>query len=71
MKNFILFFLFFSSLSFGASFDCNKASTKHEKLICSDEELNKADEEMGKVYKQAYSVDKEFISQTQKNFLKY
>ena len=35
------------------SFDCNKASTKVEKLICSDDELAKLDVEMNKWYKKA------------------
>lgn len=42
---------FFISLnSMAASFDCNKASTKIEKLICSDSEVGYLDEELAKVY---------------------
>jgi uncharacterized protein YecT (DUF1311 family) len=36
-----------------ASFDCAKAQTKQEKLICSDKGLSQADEEMAAAYKQA------------------
>jgi len=36
-----------------ASFDCNKASSKSEKLICSDQELSQLDSELGKLYAQA------------------
>ena len=32
------------------SFDCNKATTEVEKLICSDDELAKLDVEMNKSY---------------------
>ncbi len=35
---------------YAASFDCNKASTKIEKMICSNPELSKLDDELGKVY---------------------
>ena len=44
-------FIFFSSTSFSASFDCKKASTTTEKLICSDKYLNFLDEELGVTYK--------------------
>lgn len=37
----------------GASFDCEKAGTEVEKLICADSELSKLDEEMGKTYAEA------------------
>jgi uncharacterized protein len=36
-----------------ASFDCAKASTKVEKLICSDSELSKLDEDLSKAYQQS------------------
>ena len=34
----------------GAGFDCAKATTKAEKIICEDDELSKLDEEMAKTY---------------------
>ena len=37
--------------TFGASFDCSKASTDVEKLICSDHEVGYVDEALSKVYK--------------------
>jgi hypothetical protein len=40
-----------SSPSEAASFDCTKAKSAHEKLICSTPDLNSADEEMGTVYR--------------------
>jgi uncharacterized protein len=36
-----------------ASFDCSKASTKVEKIICSSDELSKADELLAQKYKRA------------------
>src|SRR5271169_5220376 len=36
-----------------ASFDCSKAQTKIEKLICGDDELSKLDEDLGRAYQQA------------------
>jgi uncharacterized protein len=39
--------------SFSASFDCAKASTKIEKLICSTPAINKLDTEMAAIYKDA------------------
>lgn len=36
-----------------ASFDCAKAASKIEKLICSDDELSKLDETLSKTYQQA------------------
>ncbi len=36
-----------------ASFDCKKAKTKTEKLICETPELSKADDELGAIFKQA------------------
>ncbi|MGL1932213.1 MAG: lysozyme inhibitor LprI family protein [Desulfotalea sp.] len=38
---------------FAASFDCTKAGTRIEKLICSDAEISMLDTELGKAYKQA------------------
>jgi len=39
-----------STTTFSASFDCTKASTAHEKLICNTPELNDADTQLGKIY---------------------
>jgi uncharacterized protein len=40
-----------SPISYSASFDCNKASTVTEKLICSNKSLGYFDEDLGGVYK--------------------
>jgi uncharacterized protein len=42
-----------SASAHAASFDCAKASTNIEKLICGNAELSKLDEEMGEAYKAA------------------
>lgn len=42
--------LVLSSSAFAASFDCAKAGTPIEMLICQDEQLNKLDEALGKNY---------------------
>lgn len=55
-----------------ASFDCGKAGTKLEKLICGDAELSKLDEELNAAYKAALQdqTQAEAIKQAQKQWLK-
>jgi uncharacterized protein len=36
-----------------ATFDCNKASTFAEKVVCSDSQLSTMDNELGRLYKAA------------------
>ncbi|MDR2081796.1 MAG: hypothetical protein LBP54_07940 [Campylobacteraceae bacterium] len=50
MKKLLLLLTLSTTLLLSASFDCNKAKTDIEKLICSDEELSKLDDELGKAY---------------------
>jgi hypothetical protein len=71
MKKIIVFVLFFPVISLAASFDCKKASTEHENLICSSQELNEADEKMGDAFKYAVSnfPIKNFIFLSQRYFL--
>ncbi|HIJ90692.1 MAG: hypothetical protein OEV89_07980 [Desulfobulbaceae bacterium] len=45
--------LFFGAQAQAASFDCAKASTKVEKLICADETLSTLDDNMAAAYRQA------------------
>lgn len=40
-----------TNMSYGASFDCSKASTAQEKLICNSPQLSDADGQMGEIYK--------------------
>lgn len=49
----VLGWLILSLTSYAASFDCAKAATKIEKLICADTELSKLDEELNAAYKTA------------------
>jgi len=59
-------------LSAAASFDCAKASTKQEKLICGDQQLSMADEELAHVYRriQDLSSDKEELKKQQRSWIK-
>lgn len=54
-----------------ANFDCGKASTKTEELICTDAELSKLDEELSKAYREAMAqgVNKDSVKQWQKTWL--
>lgn len=42
--------LFFCYPAFGASFDCKKAGTTHEKMICTNPSLDELDSKMGDAY---------------------
>lgn len=55
-----------------ASFDCAKAATKVEKIICSDAEISKLDEELNAAYKTALQDEKQAdsIKQAQKQWVK-
>lgn len=55
-----------------ASFDCAKAATKVEKLICSDADLSKLDEELSVAYKTALQEEKQAdsVKQAQKQWMK-
>jgi len=57
-----------------ASFDCKKASTDIEKLICSNETTSQYDEELGQYYKEAllkYPDRKEMLVRQQRNWIKW
>jgi uncharacterized protein YecT (DUF1311 family) len=58
---------------FSPSFDCSKASTIQEKLICSDEELAMFDAELSELYKQCLErlEDKESLKENQRNWLRF
>jgi uncharacterized protein YecT (DUF1311 family) len=61
-----------SPISFGASFDCAKATTETEKLICSDLRASELDTLMGESYKRtlSWAVDKDDVLNTQRLWLK-
>jgi uncharacterized protein len=76
MKYIIGFLLiFYVSLGYSASFDCNRANTAVEKLICGDNELSKLDDELNNVYKSALmklkANDRQNLLEEQKSWLKY
>jgi len=68
--SFILSFLM-SSYTLAASFDCNKASTNHEKMICNDSRLNDLDETMGRRYRQVAVMDASLIKEQREFNKKY
>lgn len=57
-----------------AGFDCNKASTKVEKMICGDQGLNDLDEQLSKAYRQvlatATNQEIDAMKQDQREWLK-
>jgi uncharacterized protein len=56
-----------------ASFDCEKAASKIEKLVCADDELSKLDETLSKTYQQALARsgdDKQQEIEEQRKWLK-
>jgi hypothetical protein len=68
---FLLAQFFLLNSSIGASFDCAKAKTIQEKLICNTDELNSLDSKMGETYssvKKSFQL-KGFIELTQKDWL--
>lgn len=58
---------------FGASFDCTKATSKVEKMICTDPELSALDENLSKTFKEAMNAtdDKNQLKENQYYWLKY
>lgn len=70
----IFFLLIISTGSFcavAASFDCAKAKSKNEKLICSNSELSSLDEVLSGAYKSAYerTASKSALRQSQRDWL--
>jgi len=63
-----------SGFAFSASFDCDKALTRTEKLICSNDDLGSMDKTLINKYKKALSVlnktDKREFRNSQKRWLK-
>jgi uncharacterized protein len=49
----IIAILLVPSLVLGASFDCRKAGSEVEKLICADQSLSQLDETLSKIYRKA------------------
>ncbi len=55
MPKFVVLFVvvFFPSWSFAASFDCARAGTKMEKMVCGDADLSRSDEVLAAAYAKA------------------
>ncbi|MDH2915515.1 MAG: lysozyme inhibitor LprI family protein [Gallionella sp.] len=67
----VLGWAFMVATAQSASFDCAKASTKIEKLICDDAELSKLDKELNTAYKIGLQAEKQAASirQNQKQWV--
>lgn len=61
-----IFLLWFSLLLLAqaASFDCSKAVSEVERLICQNHELGKLDEELAQSYRDALEIAPEMVDQT-------
>ena len=74
MKRFViaLFSFLVVALAHAASFDCDKASTTVEKLICSNDKLSKLDDELAEIYSSAAKEKKggDKIRNSQREWLK-
>ena len=68
----ILMVLSSPNIVFAASFDCAKASSKIEKVICDDSKISTLDDNLAVVYKKAIATtnDKESLKSEQKKWLK-
>lgn len=66
-----MLFVTASGVCNAASFDCAKATTRTEKLICDDAELSKLDEQLSAAYQEAMvkGVNKDSVKQWQKGWL--
>ena len=56
-KSLFIFSIMACSSNYAASFDCNKASSDVEKMICSDHKLSRLDDYLSQNYKIAMSPD--------------
>lgn len=68
---FLVYFTFYSNV-FAASFDCSKASTDVEKLICSNSDLSSIDDDVSLLYSQANKLlsDKDSLKKEQIRWIK-
>jgi uncharacterized protein len=69
MRNILIYLFGFMTIVYGASFDCTKATTNVEKMICENEELSQLDIELSEVFKAFYFSSNE-IKNAQKIWLK-
>ncbi len=68
----ILALLLLAAPAHAASFDCAKAGTEIEKMICGDAELSELDSQLGQVYVRslAWSPDQEALQREQRSWLR-
>ncbi len=59
MRIFFVLLVLVANVSWAASFNCAKASTRSERLICSDKKLLELDEKMAGAYRKAYNAASE------------
>lgn len=69
MRNILIYLFGFMTIVYGASFDCTKATTNVEKMICENEELSQLDIELSEVFKAFYFSSNE-IKNAQKAWIK-
>lgn len=69
MRNILIYLFGFITIVYGASFDCTKATTNVEKIICENEELSQLDIELSEVFK-AFYFSKNEIKNAQKAWIK-
>lgn len=71
----VLMLLLFPAAGWAASFDCGKAQTKVEKLVCNTPAISKLDDEIGKLYQatinKASEEQKQVLVTLQKHWLKH
>lgn len=65
----LIVFTFLSANVYAASFDCAKAGTKIEKMICASPTLNELDSDLASIYKEAVGKDSS-IKQDQRDWIK-
>jgi uncharacterized protein len=52
----VLFFSIYSIHSLAAAFDCTKASSNVEKLVCLDKDISRLDDELSNLYKEKFNL---------------
>lgn len=71
MKISIMAILLMSSVLFGVGFDCNKASSNVEKMICDDRELLQKDNQLNHIYKLLIPLSSaNFLKESQRKWIK-
>lgn len=57
----VIFLTFSSSNLYAASFDCTKANTAVEKMICQNSKLNKLDDRLAEIYREVRKIDQSIV----------